>query len=99
MGPGHKATGSDSCHLSSGNKILSHHSLELMNSPGMRLHDLGHGKQAKVLQVLVRILNKQAELGHTQLQRGETEVCGILCQDTNTSGIVPKHYITIPALC
>ena len=38
-----------------------------MDGPGMILHDLGHGKQAEVLQVLVRILDKQAELGHTQL--------------------------------
>ena len=68
-GPENKASDSDSRHLSLQNKNLPHHSLELMDGPGMRLHDLGHGKQAEVLQVLVRILNKQAELGHTQLQK------------------------------
>ena len=49
------------------NKNPSRHSLELVDSPGMILHDLGHGKQPEVLQVLVRILDKQAEFGHTQL--------------------------------
>lgn len=54
--------------------VLQHNILELVHGLGLCLQYLGHGHQPQVLEVLVGILHKQAQLGHTQLQRAAS-VC------------------------